>query len=143
MRKENINQIIKFMNLPKNDSANLGKNNLLLSINKSEDLNDSNNNLLFPILNNSEYIENNSQGNNNVKNEKINKDNNEDNNIEIDEEEKSEPPPPAITAFPNENSISEMLEEIKHKDSDKKIDEENMYTNAGTDLTNQGTNKEE
>ena len=143
MRKENINQIIKFMNLPKNDSANLGKNNLLLSINKSEDLNDSNNNLLFPILNNSEYIENNSQGNNNDKNENINKDNNEDNNIEIDEEEKSEPPPPAITAFPNENSISEMLEEIKHKDSDKKIDEENMYTNAGTDLTDQGNNKEE
>ena len=143
MRKENINQIIKFMNLPKSDSANLSKNNLLLSINKNEDLNDSNNNLLFPILNNSEYKENNSQEDNNIKNENINKNNNEDNNMEIDEEEKSEPPPPAITAYPNENSISEMLEEIKHKDSDKKIDEENMYTNAGTDLTDQGTSKEE
>jgi hypothetical protein len=144
MRKENINQIIKFMNLPKNDSAHLGKNNLLLSINKNENLNDSSNNLFFPILNNSQYQynENNSQDNNNEKNENINNDNNEDNNIEIDEE-KSEPPPPAITAFPDENNISEMLEEIKHKDSDKKIDEENMYTNAGIDLTNQGTNKEE
>ena len=140
MRKENINQIIKFMNLPKNDSVNLGKNNLLLSINKNENLNNSNSSLLFPILNNSEYKENNSQDNNNIKNENINKENNEDNNLEIDEE-KSEPPPPAITAFPNENNISEMLEEIKHKDSDKKIDEENMYTNAGTDLTAQGTNQ--
>ena len=141
-RKENINQIIKFMNLPKNDSANLGKNNLLLSINKNENLDNSNNNLIFPILNNSEYKEDNLQENNDVKNENINKDNNEENNIEIDEE-KSEPPPPAITAFPNENNISEMLEEIKHKDSDKKIDEENMYTNAGTDLTDRGFNKEE
>ena len=142
MRKENINQIIKFMNLPKNESTNLSKNNLLLSINKNENLNDSSNNLFFPILNNNENKENNSQDNDNEKNENMNNANNEDNNNEIDEE-KSEPPPPAITAFPNENNISEMLEEIKHKDSDKKIDEENMYTNAGTDLTSQGENKEE
>ena len=146
VRKENINQIIKFMNLPKNDPMNLDKNNLLISFisNRSENSNNSNN-LLFPILNNSNSEEENK--NNSIENQNNKIENNEDNNekkeLDIDEE-KSEPPPPAMTPFLPENKISELMKGIKYNQSNNNNlhKEDKMYTNEGTNLTHPGKNFE-
>ena len=146
VRKENINQIISFMNIPNKDSSNLKQNNMILSFikNKSENNNNiiSNNNLLFPILNDDNLSE--KEENNNSKNIQINKNNIEinkilynQNKIIENDEEKSEPPPPPITEIPPENKISEMLNEIKRNNNNGKIyDKEKSYTNDGSNVTN-------
>ena len=149
VRKENINQIISFMNLPNKDSANLGKNNMLISFisNRSDSSNNSKNNFFFPILNNSDIESEDGKDKNIIHNDNnisnsINNINNisNNNNNELDlDEEKSEPPPPPITAIPPENMILEMLNEIKKRKDDSKIyDQEKVYTNDGSNSTNQG-----
>ena len=147
VRKENINQIISFINLPSNDSFKSDKKNMILSIinnrNDRNNLNKSQNSLFFPILNDNENIELEEQENknNNSKDNRINNvvnhnDNKEINNIDY-EEEKSEPPPPPITAIPPENKISNMLNEIK-KNNGNIYDKEKEYTNDGSGMTNKG-----
>ena len=146
MRKENVNQIISFMNLPNKDSANLSKNNMLISFisNRSDSNNNSKNNFFFPIQNNSDIESENGKDKNIIHNDNnisncINNIN-DNNNYELDlDEEKSEPPPPPITAIPPENRILEMLNEIKKRKNDDKIyDQEKVYTNDGSNSTNQG-----
>ena len=148
VRKENINQIIKFMNLPKNDPMNLDKNNLLISFisNRSENSNNSNN-LLFPIVNNSNSNSEEENKNNSIDNQNNKIENNEDNNekkeLDIDEE-KSEPPPPAMTPFLPENKISELMKGIKYNQNNNNNlhKEDKMYTNEGTNITHTGKNFE-
>ncbi len=153
MRKENINQIISFMNLPNKDSINLSKNNMLLSFisNKSDSNESLKNYLIFPMLKENDKeseedkntdnfsILNKDSSNNNVDNKDNNNINhNEDSIDDGDEildidEEKGRPPPPPATAIPPETIISQMLNELRRsKSNDKIYDKENMYTNDGS-----------
>ena len=159
VRKENINQIISFMNLPNKDSINLSKNNMLLSIisNKSDDDNCPKNNLFFPILNeiDMEKEEENDKNSFSIINNKNNNfdnydnyDNNNNNNnedvlddeiLDIDED-KGRPPPPPITAVPPETRIAQMVNELRRNKSNNNeiYNKENMYTNDGSYSTDNG-----
>jgi hypothetical protein len=155
MRKENINQIISFMNLPNKDSINLSKNNMLLSIisNKSDNDNCPKNNLFFPILNEidmekEEENDKNSFSIINNKNNNFDNNNNDNNNnedalddeiLDIDED-KGRPPPPPITAVPPETRIAQMMNELRtNKSNNNEIyNKENMYTNSGSSSTDNG-----
>ena len=155
MRKENINQIISFMNLPNKDSINLSKNNMLLSIisNKSDDDNCPKNNLFFPILNEidmekEEENDKNSFSIINNKNNNCDNNNNDNNNnedvlddeiLDIDED-KGRPPPPPITAVPPETRIAQMVNELRRNKSNNNeiYNKENMYTNEGSYSTDNG-----
>ena len=115
--------------------------------NRSDSSNTSKNNFFFPILNNSDIESEDGKDKNIIHNDNnisnsINNINNisNNNNNELDlDEEKSEPPPPPITAIPPENMILEMLNEIKKRKDDSKIyDQEKVYTNDGSNSTNQG-----
>ena len=160
IKKENINQIISFINIPNNDPAKSNKNGILLHIinnqNERSNENNSQKNNFFPIFNDNgiEFIEQNNNndlqvfsyknkninniGNNIIVNKDSNKNVNE--NINDLDEEKSEPPPPPITAVPFDNKISEFLNDIKNNNNNngKIYDKEKGYTNDGSDTTNKG-----
>ena len=148
IRKENINRIISFINLPNNNSIKTNKKNMILSfLNSHNEINNnkSHNNLFFPILRDSDNLKLEEQDliNNNSKDNRINNNiydiNNQNkklNDVNL-EEEKSEPPPPPITAIPPENTVSYMLKEI-NKSNGHIYDKDKQFTNDGSYETNRG-----
>jgi len=116
VKKDNFNQIIAFMNLPKKNSSN--KINMLLN----ESLN-------------SDFSLNNSQKINERKLVEEMKERNEENISEkknfSKEDNQNDLPPPPLTAFPSsDDTIKELVNQMKSKKVERKLDDKDkIYSN--------------